>query len=36
MRPTGYVLIFLITSTKNVSELGLQVLSVFEGGSGRT
>lgn len=35
-RPTGFVLIFLITTTKNVNALGLQVLSVFKGWIGRT
>lgn len=36
MRPTGFVLIFLITTMKNISGLGLQVSSVFEGWIGRT
>lgn len=36
MRPTGFVLLLLITTTKNVSALGVQVLSVFEGWIGRT
>lgn len=35
MKSTGFVLLFLITTTKNVSELGVQVLSVLEGWIGR-